>query len=238
LAPRQFPAGLTYGDVVAQLVGEVYPTATIEWDDATDAVFLTRSVLAEDDRYAFLNDLIRAAGKIWYWDHRGILVIRSVPDPTTSVWDVTHGRDGVLVSMSRSLSRDGVYNAVVASGEGGDTETPVRAAVVDANPASPTYYYGRFGPVPKFYSSPFIATVVQAAAAASNELRQNLGLPYNVSFGSVANAALEPYDAVLVRYSDRNAAETHVLRSLTIPLGTAAMTAQTREQSIVLLASL
>lgn len=198
LAPVQYSATATYGDIVDDLIMEVYPWATVQWDDLTDTDAIGRSVISEDDRYKFLNDLITSVGKVWYWDHRGILVIKDVPDPDDPVWSVNAGENGVLVSLSRSLSREGVYNAVVASGEALDTEAPSRAVVVDNNPDSPTYYYGDFGKVPRFYSSPFITTDSQAQTAAASLLTQNLGLPYSVDLTSIPNPALEPLDPIAV----------------------------------------
>lgn len=246
LAPRQFAAGTTVGTIMTALVTEVYPAASIEYDDGTttSSSVIGRALIAEEDRYGFLNDLITSRGKIWYFDHRGVLVIKSPPSATSPVFDISHGRDGVLVAMSRSLSREGVFNAVVATGEGADTIAPARAVAIDNNPHSPTYWYGRFGKVPRFYSSPFITTNTQAFNAASSILRQSLGLPYNVSFGAVPNPALEPFDPVRVVYPTRSRSgsgysETHILDRLTVPLvADAAMTADTREQHVVTIGNL
>lgn len=236
--PVQFMAGTRLGDVFDQLVAEVYPSATIEWDDATDDETLTRAVIADQDRYAFLDDIARAHAKIWYWDHRGILVIKDLPDDDVTVFEVTSGRGGSLVEMSRNLSRTGVANIVVASGEAGDNTAPVRGVAFDDNPDSPTYYLGRFGQVPMFYSSPLMGSTDQAQAAASTILRKQIGLPYAVDFGLVPNPALEPFDAVLVRYSDRASVERHALETLTIPLDEdSAMKATTKEQTTVLIGS-
>jgi hypothetical protein len=200
LAPVQFGPTATYGTVVDQLVTEVYPWAVIDWDDATDTDPIARTVIAEQERFDFLDDLITALGKIWFWDHRGRLVVKNLPDPEDVVWEVNAGAGGVLVELSRDLSREGVHNAVVASGEALDTATPPRAVAVDNNPASPTYWHGPFGKVPRFYSSPFITNGVRAAATAASMLRKALGLPYNVDFRQVPNPALEPYDAVAVNH--------------------------------------
>lgn len=235
LAPVQFADTATYGAVVSQLVTQVYPTATIEWDDATSAATLGRSLITEDDRYGFLNDLVTSRGKIWYWDHRGVLVIRDAPSTTDPVFDVDFGQGGVLVSMSRQLTRERVYNAVVAYGEAADTAEPARATAVDNNPASPTYFSGPFGPVPRFYSSPFITNDVQAASAATSLLTRQLGLPYTVDFTAVPNPALEPWDPIRIRYTGRIPAETHIIDEITIPLvASKPMTATTREQTVVL----
>jgi hypothetical protein len=165
-----------------------------------------------------------------------VLAIKSAPDPAVPVVELAAGKGGVLIKPSRRLTRDGVYNAVVASGEGTDTAAPVRALAVDASPESPTYFYGRFGPVPRFFTSPFLATFSQAQGAASAMLLRNLGLPYNVDLSAVPNPALEPFDPVRTRFSDRDAEETHVLETLTVPLVPgAALTATTREQTVVLI---
>lgn len=234
IAPVQFASTDTYGDVMDQLVTEVYPTATIEWDDATDTDPLGRSLIAEEDRHAFLADLVTGLGKIWYWDHRGVLVIKDLPDPGASVWDVDSGARGVLVDMGREISDEGVYNAVVVTGEALDTTAPPSAVAYDNNPDSPTYWNGDFGKVPKFYVSSFITTDAQAQTTANAMLRENLGVPYNVNFQVVPNPALEPWDPIVIRLRGR--AETHVLSRLTVPLTAGQeMTAETREQTLVVI---
>lgn len=234
LTPVQFPPTATAGTVVTQLVREVYPWAVIQWDDLTDTTPLGRSLTVEEDRYAFLADLVTSYGKVWYWDHRGVLVIKAAPSPAEPVFDVDYGQGGVLVELSRELSDDGVYNAVVATGEGADTTSPVRAVAIDNNPTSPTYWNGAFGKVPRWYSSPFITTKSQAESAAASILSRSIGLPYRVDFTAVPNPALEPYDPVRVIYPGRM--ETHVLERLTVPLrASAPMTAATREQTLVVM---
>ncbi len=239
LAPVQFLTGATLGFIVATLVHEVYPDATIEWDDATDTDVITRSMICDEDRYRFIDDLITARAKIWSWDHRGVLVIESPPDPRDPVWEVMAGPGGVLVALSRTRTRIGAYNAVVALGEAADTADPVRGVAIDNNVNSPTYFYGRFGPVPRYFSSPFLGDPGQAAAAADSILRRQLGLPYSLTWEAVVNPALVPWDPVDVRASTGEGSETHVLSRITIPLvPDAAMTAETREQTVVLVGSL
>ncbi len=237
-APRPFLSTATYGAVVADLVQEVYPAQTIEWDDASAAGTLGRTTIVESDRYGFLKDLARSLGKIMYFDYRGVLVIRTVPDPTVPVWDVGAGRGGVLVKLSRAITREGVRNAVVATGEAADDFPPARAVVVDDDPDSPTYWDGPFGKVPEPYSSPLILTNAQAKNAAEQMLAQLKGLPYAVDLTAVPNPALEPYDAVRVVYPPVLGQvpivirERHVLEQIRIPLLAAGtLTATTRLSS-------
>lgn len=237
LTPQQFVSGTTFGVVVDTLVLEIYPDAVIEWDDTTDLATLTRDVIVEDERYDFLNDAITACGKIWYWDHRGVLVIKSVPSPTQPVYDIEHATQGTLAAMRRRLTRTNTHNAVVAIGEGADDGTPVRAVVVDDDPLSPTYFYGRFGQVPLFYSSPFLGTEDACEEAARSILIQEVGLAYGIGVNTPTNPALEPFDCVRIKFSHREAPQIHVLDTITLPFTeTGALDATTREQRVTLAA--
>lgn len=242
LSPRQYPTNTLLGDVVNDLVHEVYPDAVIEWDDDSDQAQLGRSLVAEEDRFGFLADLLTAVGKAAFWDYRGHLVIRAPGVTGQSVYTIDAGAGGVLIQLSRDLSREGVYNAVVAEGEAASTEPPVRGVATDDNPNSPTRWGGPFGRVPRFYSSPFITTTAQASSAAAAILRQSLGVPYNVDFGTIVNPALEVLDPVRVVYPGQPGkgarTEQHLIQSLTVPLTAGqAMTARTREQTLVVIGS-
>lgn len=216
VAPQQFPVGSSLGNAFDVLVHEVYPDADIVYDfDAEDSTFTT-SHTAEEDRYGFLNDLARSRGKIMYWDYTGRLRVESPPDPNTPVHQISSGAGGVLVEISRNLTRQGVYNAVVVNGETPTDKPPVQAVVYDDNPLSPTYWNGPFGHVPRFYYSSFITTQSAAFSAGESILQQAIGLPYNIDFQSIVNPALEPFDSLRITSPDRT--DVHVLDSVTIPL--------------------
>jgi hypothetical protein len=235
-SPIQFPAAATHGEVIEYLVEEANGYAVdYDYDDDLDEQEIGRALLAEEDRWQFLDDLITSRGKIWYWDYRGFLVIKDPPSATDPVWEVNAGADGVLIQMSRDLSREGVYNGVVATGEAFDVETPARAVAVDENHQSPTFWYGAFGKVPRFFSSPFLTTNAQALSAATSLLRQNLGLPYSADFTNVPNPALELWDPIRITL-DANRQELHIVETLVIPLSPEqAQTGTTREQTGVLI---
>lgn len=227
-APIQFPPGTTVAELFDTLVLDVYPTAVIAYDFDADAVSFPGNHLAEQDRYGLLADVVRALGKVWYWDYAGVLRVEDPPSPSTPVWTVASGEDGVLVAMGRERTRQGIYNAVVAHGESPGGEEPVRAVARDVSPTSPTRWGGPFGKVPRYYSSPFITTTAQAATAASSLLGRGLGLPYALDFQSVPNPALEALDPVEIALHGRR--ELHVIEKLTIPLtADRALTASTKD---------
>lgn len=227
LTPRQFAATMTRGQLVQLLVQEVYPAATISWDStAVRDGQVGRSITADRDRYATLRDLVTSLGKVGYWRYDGVFRVETPPAiSSTPSWDVSSGRNGVLVKLSRQITRVGIYNVVVSSGEATDTTPPVWAAVADLNPASPTYYRGRFGPVPRFYTSPFLTTVDQCRGASAVLLRKSLGLPYSLNLDAVPNPALEPDDVIRV------GTERHLVDTAKITLDpTTPITIQTRKQ--------
>lgn len=233
--PRQFAIGTTVQSIFDDLILEIYPDATIDFDyDATSDTVNT-SYVADEDRYTFLRDLMKARGKIMYWDYRGRLQVRSPPDSTEAVFDVNAGANGVLIALGRDLNREGVYNAVVALGEAPTTDVqPVHAIARDMNPNSPTFWNGRFGKVPRFFKSPFITTLAQAESAAESILQSAIGLPYKIDFSMVPNVALEPLDPITVTTKDGT--EKHVIESLRIPLEfSQPMTANTRELTNVMI---
>lgn len=232
LAPRELAAGRTVASVFAELVQEIYPLAIVLFDDSGQTT-LGRTLVAEESRYQVLRDLAESLGKIMFWDGQGFLRVETAPDPATPVWEVNAGRDGVQLTTGRRLTREGVYNAVVATGEAGDDDEPVRAVAVDANPRSPTFFGGRFGKVPRFFSSPLLTTNAQAATAARNMLRRSIGMPFSVDFQSVVNPSLRPFDPVRVTLQDGNR-EIHVVETVSVPLDEqTSMSATTREQTLV-----
>lgn len=227
-APIQFPDNTSVATLFDTLVLDVYPTATIEYDFDPDAVSFPGNHFAEEDRYGFLADVVRALGKVWSWDYRGVLVVEDAPSLTAPVWQVNSGTDGVLISMGRERSRDGVYNAVVAHGETPGEGEPARAVARDVSLTSPTRWGGPFGKVPRYYGSSFIVSDEQAGTAASAILTRSLGLPYVVNFATVPNPALEPLDPVEITLRDR--VERHVIEKLTVPLtADRALTASTKD---------
>lgn len=215
----------------------MYPWLTVYWDDGTWANPIGRNGFEEEDRVKLLTLILTSIGKTMHFDYRGSLVVATPPDPAGLDWTVDAGRNGVLTSVSRSITRDGICNGVVAKGEGADDVAPVVATVVDLNPASPTYWNGPFGKVPRFYTSPLLTTVAQATAAATTILRRSVGLPYAVDFAAIVNPALEPGDTVEVILPAKPGVavtrELHVLDRITIPLNVdGAMSAGTRIQNV------
>lgn len=219
------------GQFVDQLVGEVYGAdifnvlnITIQWDDPVlKAKPLSRSIAITGGRWGALNDFILSLNKVWYFDYRGILVIRSPPSTSTPVWQVNGGQNGVVTSLGRSISDEGFANYVLVKGDG-----DVAASAVDGDITSPTWTGSKFGRYSREITENLVTDNAQATALADRDLGVSLALPYQVDFTAVPNPALEPYDTVQVSIPG-GMDETHVIRQLTVPLSvTEPISAQTR----------
>jgi hypothetical protein len=234
--PKSYAPGALFEDIFDDLVMDVYPNAVIEYDHTPGTLSIDHSHVAERDRYAFLKELATARGKIFYFDYRGVLVVKDPPNPTVPVFTVSGGSDGVLVAVSREMSRAQMYNGVVAYGEGTDEVPPAIAIAIDDNPLSPTYWYSGsppegFGKVPRFFFSSFIDSDAQAFSAATKILQDTLGLPYRIDATLVPNVALEVRDPIEIVIPGEGP-RVHALETLRTPLlASGTMTGTTREKT-------
>lgn len=232
LFPQVFGDGSSFQGVVDFVVADVMPGVTVVYDFPASTTLLVGNHVLEDDRVKFLQELTTAYGKIMYFDYQGRLQIKSPPNPLAgSVYTINQGKFGVLSSVSRTVSRAGVYNGAVAKGDPASDIPPVAGFALDLDPASPTYWFGAFGKVPEYFSSTFLTTNDQCAAtAAAMRVKQN-GAPYSVSLGMVPNPALEIADVVTVTYPGDAPDETHIIDRISLGLTPKdVMTIDTRKQ--------
>lgn len=237
VSPLQFASSASVASVIDFLITDVMPGVTTVYDavnwpgGSAAATTLGSDHFVDQDRLAFIEELVKAYGKICYFDYAGRFVVKDPPNTSgTPVFDINAGLNGVLVRASRTISRDGVYNAVVATGEPVGNSAPAYGIAYDADPASPTFYGGVFGKVPKFFSSSFLLTDTQCGAAAANLLASSHGFPYSVSLGMVPNPALEAWDVISVTYSE-GFSEVHIIDTIKYSMSVdEEMSIETRKQ--------
>lgn len=191
------------------------------------AMTITEAHTTERERFAFLDDLVRSRGYIWYFDQFGNCKVTTPPDPSVPVLGIAAGQDGTLLSAGRRITRDGAYSLVVAdSAELSDT-LQVRYVKYNnegsktiAGAHSPTNAWV-YGFVPLFYASPFIKTDAQAQSAAESRYTAVKGIPYQRDLTMVPNFALEPYDSIRVwpfGMDDQSTGEIHIVEKLSFDL--------------------
>lgn len=229
--PYQVSAGVNYVTALESVLTDAWPDIVTDFPTTT---LVTPALVAQegDDRWQFAQDMATSLGMELYFDGDGVCVLRpSVA--SAAVASVVEGEGGALLEAGRSWTREGSFNAVIATGENTGLTTPARGVARDENPLSPTYYYGPFGKVPRFYSSSFLTTDAQAVDAAAALLSKELGTTQQVSFGALVLPQLEPSDTVRITREQTSIDEDHIIDSLTLPLAaTGSMSGQTRTLTV------
>ena len=140
--PLQFPADTSHRSIFEALVngvtlvgtdlanyptfmGSTIPITFVDYDGNTAKI--ATSLTCEDDAFAFLAKLADTKGCVLRFDRHGELRVelRNIPPGAPAVYTVRGGPGGNLVAASRKVTRDGIYNYVVARG---------------SDPANPTGY--------------------------------------------------------------------------------------------------
>lgn len=216
LAPTPSVTTNTVPAEIARLIRGAAPDAAV-----TDETGYTGGVAAltwERERWDAVESLATGIGAEVFFDPDGVARIRPVPSIDSPLaWTVDAGEGGVMVAAEQRTSRERTFNGVVVTGERTDGTPPVAATVTDDDPASPTYWYGGFGQVPHFYSSPQITTTGQATTTAVALLGRTRGLVRQLTLASIPNPALDALDVIGVVFPD-GSTERHLVDKLTVPL--------------------
>lgn len=215
-----------------KLIKEVLPEIGISWRLGSS---MTPQLVEERDRWGLIDgrsqdpSIAKSLGGRVFCDSRGSFVAAPVPTlENEPVWSLTAGDAGTLIEPQQTLSRDRVYNQVVASGASESGQPPVGPAVAsDDDPVSPTYYKGPFGAVPLFYTSKLLTTYPQCQMAALSLLAPRLGLKQTVSVSSIVNYAIEPDDVISVTMPNGEE-DRHIVDSVNYSLTGGTMSMQTR----------
>lgn len=240
----------TYGGVAADLVTGGYVPwsggATITWDDSTlrDTTIAVQVAATGDDRLGTLTTMLAGINKIAFFDNTGTLQIQTAPNPLTAApvsFNIDLGDGGVLISGDRTITRIGATNVVVVTNEqAGSTGVPVIGIAQDTTLGSPTNV-NTFGKIPVAYQLPTATTTALATAAAQSLLNGVLGVPYTLTFASIPNPALQPYDVINVFLpadtsvtTQAPKVEKHIIDSIAIPLSYAnTLAINTRKQTLI-----
>lgn len=214
------------------LIKEVLPEIGMSWRLGDTNI---PQLVEERDRWGLIDgrsrdpSIAKSLGGRVFCDSRGSFVAAPVPTlEDEPVWTLAAGPRGALVEPQQTLSRDGVYNQIVASGASENGQPPIGPSVAsDDDPVSPTYYKGPFGAVPLFYTSKLITTLQQCQTTALGLLAPRLGLKQKVSVSSLVNYAIEPDDVITVTMPDETT-ENHIVDSVSFPLTGGSMSLQTR----------
>lgn len=226
LTPVQSITSHTIPVEITRLITDALPGQVVT--DQTGTTTKVTLTSWSQDRWGAISDMATSIGAEVIFDPNGTAFIRPVPTLTTTpVWTIDAGMLGVLVAAQRTLSRQNVYNAVVARSDPIDGTPPIQAIAYDLDPHSATRWGGPFGQVPRFYTSPLITTSTQGTLAAKAILARSVGSAFSVNFTAAPNPALDGGDVIQIAYPTGQV-ELHMIQTLSLSLSTGAMTGTTR----------
>lgn len=204
LQPRTPNYGMSTIEQIKQLIIEILPNATISVECTQD-----RRVQAtapwEKERWDAVDAMATSINAEVFVDYRGYFVIRDIPSlfTGTPVYSLKTGAAGTLIERTPKRTRDRVYNAAVVMGQSSDPAVPpVWGWAYDNDPTSPTYFYGDFGQVPRFYSSQFFTTNAQCTNLAKEQLAKALAANKALSVKALPLTFLETGDIIEIELKD------------------------------------
>lgn len=207
LQPKVVAAGTAYETAFTTLLGTLLP---VEITAAAGKV--TEAQTFEEDRLEALRTLVGLWPARMVVDDAGTLLVlppyNDATDPV--VLSLTDGEDGTVVHVPSSGNREGVYNAVRASGEATGDVAPVSAIVYLTD--GPRRWNGPYGNVPYFFASPLITTTAQARAAAKTMLLRLQVQAQPVTVTCVPDPRLQTGDVVELTWGGR----TRLVRALKV----------------------
>ena len=230
--------GNTVGDIIInlireafQLTGQTIPLIHHGITDELDHYFPDKYTLATDrDRLKLVKGLEESSSVVGMFNRLNSYEITPTPSLSDDVmWTVDAGPEGVLISYGKKYDREGVYNAVIVTGENQKTKWVYTHAEFDTD-TGPTQWGGDggFGYKPYFYRSPLLKTEANVEKTAERMLRDATSARAGLDFEFVPNPLLEAGDVVRVKLGD-GTTEKHLITSLTIGLGAdVSMQAQTK----------
>lgn len=174
----------------------------------------------EADPWQAAQDLATAYGAELLFDETGVPRLRDIPSATTGdvVATYTRGETNVILTADRQLDSEKTYSGVIVRGESTSAAAPAYGEAWDDDPASPTYYLGKFGAVPYFKTSSHITTNAQALATAARLLPRFSGVLEDAEWDQVPNPALQAGDVVKIVDTRLGFDGTFSLDSVATPL--------------------
>lgn len=217
IRPRTPSTGTSTVASIKQLITEVVPRAVFR-NDATHDQTVTKTAPWERDRWRALDSLCESIDAELRVDGQGVFVLMNRPDllSGTPVYIANMGDGGVVMDDTVASTRDKVYNAVAVTGKQDDKNEAFGWAY-DADPNSPTYFYGEFGQVPRFYSSQFLTNNTMCTNTANSMLAESRAENRQVSFTGASMPFLESGDLITLQLHD-GSYENHIVQKTSMVL--------------------
>lgn len=227
--------------VIQDLVNRSLPTAiaqTVLFEAGLADVTLAGGSVYDTTHLEAIQDVAEMLGAEFYFNSSGVPICRkkrsitASTDPAQAVYTADCGPNGTNITLSRSSTRDGVYNGVgVYGAQPSDNVAQVYGEAFDMNVNSKTYWQGTFGKAFQRLDRPELTTNQACYEAAVSFLNNSITGVQPASFQMLPNYALETGDLIKVGYPD-GSLELHIIDSLDMDFSQAQLSVDTRGRII------
>ncbi len=199
-------------------------------DDGGKTLAAARTFDADTPRIDALRQLARDYTLEAYADADGVFVVEPWRDPIelASAWTFSPGEAAVMTGLSKTWSKDRLYNHVRVTGEASDVTPIVSAEAIDDDPASVTYYLGPLGDRLFTYASAMIRSTTQAQLVANAMLVEHALVEETIDLPHSPIPMLEAGDVVAIAETTSDTEGRYQIQSMTMPLGAGGATLETR----------
>jgi hypothetical protein len=234
--PETYGSGTPIAEVVLSIASAAgMGTSLFRLDDGGKVLAADRTLEVDTDRWPVIGQLATDFALIAYVDADGSLVLEPAPTPDAiapAVWTFERGAEAIMLGLTKDFNDDQLYNRVRVSGESSNLP-PLAAEARDLNPDSPAYNpVDGSGPIgDRLYShtSPMVRSIEQAAEVAAALILQVALIEEQLTVPSIVHPALEVGDPVSIVEPLSRTADTYLIDTLQVPLGTGSMTMTARK---------
>lgn len=229
------------GTNVVQLVQDLAANSRITKFKLPQSAEILRRRLdyaAETSRWEIMKAVANSFNYDVYFDQQGYLVMKKFPDPSFSSQVATFqtGKQGNLVSYSKSTDDSEIYNRIVvtSSTEGADGALPFFGEAVNREPSSPTNI-DRIGERDFFYSSASLDSDQACKTLATSWLKIYGLESYNFSFDSITYPWLDVGNVAKVLDPRRNETDPvrYLIDTISLPMDLGPMSLTGKRVTIV-----
>jgi hypothetical protein len=238
--PYDFSGIYTSAAIQTLVTASLPYSQTVSFGPGLQDVKLAGGSTFDTDHLSVIIQLAEMMGGKFLFDANGIPQVIKKPKidstttPSQSVLQVDcDSAQGNAVSLSRSITRDGLYNGIGVYGTAPSSTTsqPIGEAY-DLNSGSKTYWNGPFGKSFLRIDRPELTSPSECATAAQAELAKSISTIQPSSFQMLPNPALEVGDIITIVYPDGTTDELHLVKSISYDIDSQDMNITTAGRSI------
>jgi hypothetical protein len=212
ITPYVVPSGGNVATVIRDALETRMPGLQYNFQPTNSTVpGATLGTSADNDPWDDLTKIAASDGMELFFDARGVVVLRDIPDPENDliVRTFDDGEDSVVTSFRRENDASKMYTGVIVYSEGSEITEPIRVEV---------WRQDTDLRIPYFFPTGLIQTVEQATKTGESLLRTVGRAEFAVEMTAIPDPRLEDGDVVRITRDRARLDDAFVVSGITMPL--------------------